>query len=242
MFFGGAPLQRMIKPMQKTNASEMTFLEELRKQRWDDHRLYHHSRINQSLHLLSAISFLISYVLVFVNLGFAVIVGWVIGMWSRQIGHFFFEPKTYDNVNRATHKHKENIKIGYNLFRKRILQSLWAIMPVVLWLKPGLFGLLDPHQNVSEYFNQLALLWILLAVGALVFRTVQIFFIYNVRTGLVWLTKIITDPFNDFKIYLKSPLYLLRGELIDPMIHVRNNEHHTGQGVSEQQSTAVSQQ
>lgn len=204
----------------------MTFLEELRKQRWDDHRLYHHSRINQSLHLVSAISFLFSYVLIFVNLGMAVIVGWVIGMWSRQIGHFFFEPKTYDNVNRATHVHKENIKIGYNLFRKRVLQSLWAVIPVGLWLKPGFFGLFEPHQNRAEYVNQLATLWILLAVGALLFRTVQLFFIYNVKTGLVWATKIITDPFNDFKTYLKSPLYLMRGELIDPMIHVHDSEDH----------------
>jgi hypothetical protein len=29
----------------------MTFLEELHKQRWDDHRFYHHNRINQTLHL-----------------------------------------------------------------------------------------------------------------------------------------------------------------------------------------------
>jgi hypothetical protein len=34
------------------------FLQVLRTQRWDDHRYYHHSRINQSLHLVSAISFL----------------------------------------------------------------------------------------------------------------------------------------------------------------------------------------
>ncbi len=30
-------------------------------------------------------------------------------------------------------------------------------------------------------------------------------------------TKIVTDPFNDIKLYHKAPLYLLRGELIDPM-------------------------
>ena len=30
------------------------FLQELRTQRWDDHRYYHHSRINQSLHFVSA--------------------------------------------------------------------------------------------------------------------------------------------------------------------------------------------
>ena len=34
------------------------FLTALEMQRWDDHRYYHYSRINQSLHLLSAISFL----------------------------------------------------------------------------------------------------------------------------------------------------------------------------------------
>ena len=30
------------------------FREQLRIQRWDDHRYYHHSRINQSLHFVSA--------------------------------------------------------------------------------------------------------------------------------------------------------------------------------------------
>jgi hypothetical protein len=39
----------------------------------------------------------------------------------------------------------------------------------------------------------------------------------NVQTGLVWATKILTDPFNDAMIYWKSPLYLMRGELMDPM-------------------------
>jgi len=38
----------------------------------------------------------------------------------------------------------------------------------------------------------------------------------DVQTGLVWFTKILTDPFNDLKLYCKSPLYLLRGELIEP--------------------------
>ena len=33
------------------------FREALQEQRWDDHRYYHHSRINQALHLVSAISF-----------------------------------------------------------------------------------------------------------------------------------------------------------------------------------------
>src|SRR5438309_3479003 len=94
------------------------FLEALRVQRWDDHRYYHHSRVNQSLHLLSALSFLFSYVMIFKNPVMAVLVGWTIGMTSRQIGHFFFEPRDYDVANQATHAYKEEIKVGYNLQRK----------------------------------------------------------------------------------------------------------------------------
>jgi hypothetical protein len=60
-------------------------------------------------------------------------------------------------------------------------------------------------------------IWLVIGIGALAFRTVQLFFLRDVQTGLVWLTKIITDPFHDAKIYCKAPLYLLRGELIDPM-------------------------
>ena len=30
------------------------------------------------------------------------------------------------------------------------------------------------------------------------------------------MTKILTDPFHDIKLYHKAPLALLRGELIDP--------------------------
>ena len=49
------------------------------------------------------------------------------------------------------------------------------------------------------------------------FRTVHLFFLQGVQTGLVWATKIITDPFHDVYLYYKAPFYLLRGELIDPM-------------------------
>jgi hypothetical protein len=41
------------------------------------------------------------------------------------------------------------------------------------------------------------------------------FFLKDVQTGLVWMTKIITDPFHDIILYHKAPLYLMRGELID---------------------------
>ncbi|HEX6411423.1 MAG TPA: hypothetical protein VFZ94_00115, partial [Burkholderiales bacterium] len=71
-------------------------LRELAIQRWDDHRYYHHSRINQSLHFVSATSFLCAYALVFFYPVYATLVGWLLAMTARQSGHFFFEPKGYD--------------------------------------------------------------------------------------------------------------------------------------------------
>src|SRR5882672_3074080 len=195
----------------------MTFLETLREQRWDDHRFYHHSRINQSLHLVSACSFVLTYGLLLTNhFTFAVLFGWTFAMCIRQVGHFFFEPKGYDEMNQATHDYKEKVKVGYNLRRKVILHSIWGATPIILFFVPSFFGLFTPHTNVSEYFNHLAKLWIGLAGGALVFRTIHLFFLRSVLTGLVWFTKILTDPFHDIMLYHKAPLFLLRGEMVEP--------------------------
>ena len=192
------------------------FLELLRVQRWDDHRYYHHSRINQSLHLLSAISFLIAYVMMFKDPAIAALVGWLVAMTSRQIGHFFFEPKDYDVVNQASHDHKEEIKVGYNLQRKVVLLTIWVLSPLPLLFDPTLFGIFTPHANATEFLRHVALIWLAVGLGGFVFRTIQLFFVKDVMTGLVWATKILTDPFHDIKLYYKAPLYLLRGELIDP--------------------------
>ena len=192
------------------------FLQALEMQRWDDHRYYHHSRINQSLHLVSAISFLCSYVLLFTDPAAAALIGWLVAMVTRQIGHFLFEPKGYDAVNHATHSHKEEIKVGYNLKRKAVLLSIWAISPLALYVDPTLFGIFGAPAERGEFLHHMALIWIALGFGALLFRMVQLFYQQDVQTGLVWLVKIVTDPFHDIKLYHKAPLHLLRGQLIDP--------------------------
>src|ERR1700712_341676 len=99
------------------------FFDILKVQRWDDHRYYHHSRVNQALHLLSAVSFVCAYAMMFKDPAMAALLAWLVSMTSRQIGHLVFEPKTYDTVNQASHAHKEEIKVGYNLRRKIVLMS-----------------------------------------------------------------------------------------------------------------------
>jgi hypothetical protein len=204
-----------------TTVHTQGFWAELREQRWDDHRYYHQSYVNQALHLLSALSFLTTFVLLAVHPVAAAIFGWIIAMWARQIGHFFFEPQGFDHVNQATHEHKEEIKVGYNIRRKVVLMAVWAGLPLTLWVAPSLGGLIEPATTFGEYVHDVGIAWLALGVAGLVFRVLQLWIQDGLVTGLVWATKIITDPFHDIWLYHKAPLHLLRGELIDPMTHAQ---------------------
>ena len=197
------------------------FFRTLEVQRYDDHRYYHHSRINQSLHLLSATSFVCAYALMFTDPVAAALVAWLVSMTSRQAGHFFFEPKDYDEVNKATHEYKEAIKVGYNLRRKIVLMAIWAASPMLLWIDPTLMGAFEPATSATEFIRHVGAMWLVVGVGGLLFRTIHLFFLQGVMAGLAWMTKILTDPFHDIKLYYKAPFHLLRGELIDPMISHR---------------------
>jgi hypothetical protein len=193
------------------------FIAKVRTLRWDDHRYYHQCRINQTLHLVSAVSFLAAYVLLFIDPAAAGAVGWLVGMVTRQSGHIFFEPRGYDRVNQASDEHKEAIKVGYNMRRKAVLIAVWLSLPVLLTFSPSLFGLIEPAAGWRGYAHDVGLMWLALGIGGLAFRTVQLFFLRGPAWGLAWACKILTDPFHNIAIYWKSPLALMRGERLDPI-------------------------
>ena len=194
----------------------MTILETLKIQRWDDHRYYHHSRINQFLHLLSALSFIVAYVYLFIDPVISAYIAWLFSMTTRQAGHFFFEPKDYDTYNQATQDHKEAIKIGYNLKRKRVLIACWLAVPVLAYFDAALFNFVMPDAAPDTLIDRIGWGWLWLGLAAVVFRMIQLTAIQSRRVALVWCIKILTDPLHDAVIYRKSPIYLLKGQLIDP--------------------------
>jgi hypothetical protein len=201
------------------------FLETLRVQRWDDHRYYHHSRINQSLHFISAISFLVAYVYMFINPAVSGLIGWLFSMVTRQSGHFFFEPRGYDHINQVTDEYKEEIKVGFNIQRKIVLMAVWAGLPLVLWLNPSFFGLMEAHQDTTGFVLNVGWLWLWLGVAGLLVRVLQLWQKESLYTGIVWATKILTDPFHDLMMYWKSPYYLfVKRQLIDPGHHIAHED------------------
>ena len=199
------------------------FLQTLKTQRWDDHRYYHQSYVNQALHFVSALAFLVSYVVVFFDPATAALIAWGVSMTTRQAGHFFFEPKGYDHVNQASFEHKEAIKVGYNLNRKVVLLAVWVAFPLMLWLAPSVGGLIEPATDFHGWLHDVGMAWLALGVVGLLFRTIHLFFLQGWVAGLAWATKILTDPFHDVMLYWRAPGCLLQGKLFDPMDHVRSH-------------------
>jgi len=150
------------------------FFEELRIQRWDDHRFYHHCRINQSLHLISALSFLCAYALLLVEPAWSALLAWCVSMTTRQAGHFFFEPRGFDTVNQVTDEYKEAVKVGYNIRRKIVLMSIWVACPIALVISPSLGGLIGPAASFTETIHDTGIAWLSLGAAGLVFRVVQL--------------------------------------------------------------------
>ncbi len=98
-----------------------------------------------------------------------------------------------------------------------ILLSVWIAVPALLLFSPNLWGLLGEDLVAQGFIYTTAMLWLYTGVGAVIFRTIQLFAIMSPQSGLVWATKILTDPFHDVKIYHKSPYHLLRGNMYDDM-------------------------
>jgi hypothetical protein len=189
-----------------------TFIQTLRTLRWDDHRFYHHSTINQSLHFVSALTFCVSYALLLVDPAIAAVLAWTVAMTTRQAGHFFFEPRGYDEVNQVTDAYKEAVKAGYNIRRKIVLMAVWVACPALLWFAPGLGGLIQPHADLRGFVHDVGIAWLSLGAAGLAVRVIQLCITRDMVEGLAWGAKIVTDPVMDIVLYHKAPLKLLRGQ------------------------------
>jgi hypothetical protein len=158
----------------------------------------------------------VAYVYLFIDPVISAYIAWLFSMTTRQAGHFFFEPKDYDTYNQATQDHKEAIKIGYNLKRKRVLIACWLAVPLLAYFDAALFNFVMPDAAPDTLIDRIGWGWLWLGLAAVVFRMIQLTAIQSRRVAIVWCIKILTDPFHDAVIYRKSPVYLLKGQLIDP--------------------------
>ena len=78
-------------------------------------------------------------------------------------------------------------------------------------------------RGYDGFAHDIGLIWLALGVGGVIFRTVHLIFLRGPAWSLAWAAKILTDPFHNIAIFWKSPVALLRGQLLDP---IEPEQHH----------------
>jgi hypothetical protein len=186
------------------------FMRELAEQRCGDRSHHLHSRVSQALHFFSCMCFVCMYVLLFTKPVAAVVLGWLVCMSMREAGRVLFEPRISAGPQQAGRMPRRGGLLG-----EPGLYAAWALVTLLLGLEPTLSGVFDAPRDTQEFVDHLAKLWLGVGGAGLVLRGVHLLFARNLRTALVWMTKIVTDPFHGIRLYHKAPLSLLRGELYD---------------------------
>ncbi len=91
-------------------------------------------------------------------------------------------------------------------------------------LDPSLLGIFAPHTDTAEFVRHVGELWLVVGLAGIAFRVLQLFVLQGVQTGLVWATKIATDPFHDIKLYHRAPLELITGRHTPHATHLPDDE------------------
>ena len=171
-----------------------SFYTEIMQRKHDDHVASHSNMINQFFHLLSSTAFIICYVWLFFDLTSAMCVG-LASLSIRQFGHAILEPPCHD---------KEQALLGFNTRDKSLLVGCYVLVPLAYLFLKG------THAGGSmSLLSIIAYLWFLLTVIAVLGHTALVAWKHDFRSSMIWLVKLVTDPFTDIAAYYRSPLRLL---------------------------------
>lgn len=168
-----------------------SFYAEVMRRKQDDHHASHSNVVNQLLHLVSSSVFIYCYMIAFSNLTRAMCYG-LAALFARQFGHAILEPPCHDKEESLlgfNTRHKTLVVLGY------VLVFVWHLAQASPWT----WAALSPIMGVvaQEWF-----FWTLLVVGG---RVLYLVWAHNLRTALIWLVKLLTDPFTDIATYVMSP-------------------------------------
>jgi len=171
------------------------FYTEIMQRKHDDHVASHSNMINQFFHLLSSTAFIICYFWSFFDLTSAMCVG-LASLSLRQFGHAILEPPCHD---------KEKALLGFNTRDKSLLVGCYVLVPIAYLFFKGTSSVGESSSLISV----IAHLWFLLTLIAVLGHTALVAWKYDFRSSMIWLIKLLTDPFTDIAAYYKSPRRLL---------------------------------
>jgi glutamate-1-semialdehyde 2,1-aminomutase len=165
------------------------FCSEIMQRKHDDHVASHSNLVNQFFHLLSSTAFIACYIWGYFDLTKAMYLG--LGSLSiRQLGHVILEPPCHD---------KEQALLGFNTRDKSLLVAGYLLIPII-YLISGSFSLKTLHSMIPI----VAHLWFFLTLAVILGHVVLLCWKYDFHSSMVWLIKLVTDPFTDIAAYYTS--------------------------------------
>jgi len=179
--------RELLESLVRAPAPLASFYREVMRRKHDDHVASHSNVVNQVGHLLSSSAFIGCYLLVFRDYVSAMCIG-LAALFIRQIGHAIFEPPCHD---------REELLLGFTTRSKTWVVAGYLLIPIAHLFGAGSLSASSLLARVPD----VALQWLALT-GAVVFGHVGLLvFTHGLRNALIWLVKLVTDPFTDLVAY-----------------------------------------
>jgi glutamate-1-semialdehyde 2,1-aminomutase len=180
-------IKEVVGTIVRVPASVHGFYDEVMRRKHDDHIASHSNLVNQSFHLLSSSVFIFCYIYAFRNLTVAMSLG-LAALFVRQFGHAILEPPCHD---------KEQRLLGFTTRSKSLVVAIYFLIPLAHLIAAGSY-----HPAIlAARLPTIAFQWFLFTLAAVLGHALYLVWLYNLRSSLVWLIKLVTDPLTDLAAY-----------------------------------------
>ena len=184
-------LWEMVGSLVQVPKPVQSFYAEIMRRKKDDHLASHSHVINQFFHLLSSSIFIYCYFLIFSHLTQAMCLG-LAALFVRQFGHAILEPPCHD---------KEELLLGFNTRNKTFIVAGYLLLSVIHLVRAGSLTAATLTAMVPTVAQQ----WFLLTLTVVLGHVAYLVWEHNLRSAMIWLVKLATDPFTDIVAYYFSP-------------------------------------
>jgi glutamate-1-semialdehyde 2,1-aminomutase len=131
--------------------------------------------------------FIFCYAILPIDLTMAMLLG-VTALLVRQFGHAVLEPACHD---------EEALLLGYTTPNKTMILVTYLAIPVALVALSGVWTL----RGIVAQADGIALQWFRWTMAVVLGRVVYLIWKHDFQIAMIWLIKLVTDPFTDIVAY-----------------------------------------
>jgi glutamate-1-semialdehyde 2,1-aminomutase len=164
-----------------------TFYTAVMKRKDDDHHASHNNAANQYLHFISSSAFIYCYAILIADLTTTMFVG-LASLFVRQFGHAVLEPACHE---------EEATLLGFDTPSKSLIVLVYALIPLAVMAQSGVWT----FAGFRAFSDVIAVQWFRWTLIVVFGRVAYLSWKHDFRIAMIWLVKLVTDPFTDIIAY-----------------------------------------